>query len=118
MKYASAVDHVMWLIRCNIYIDDLLIYTATEDEHERILKQVLKRLKDNNLAVASENCKWHKSEVEFLGYMISENGISMSLDKVQTILDWETAKNVKDVQAFLGFANFYRRFIAGFSRIC
>jgi transposase InsO family protein len=101
-----------------VYIDDLLIYTATEDEHERIVKEVLKRLKDNNLAVAPEKCEWHKSEVEFLGYMISENGISMSLDKVQTILDWETPKNVKDVQAFLGFANFYRRFIEGFSRIC
>ena len=65
-----------------VYIDDVLIYTATEDEHERIVKEVLKRLKDNNLVVAPEKCKGQKSEVEFLGYMISENGISMSLDKV------------------------------------
>lgn len=101
-----------------VYIDDILIYTETEQEHKTLVLEVLKRLSDENLAVAIDKCEWHKQSTEFLGYIISVDGISMSQDKVKTILEWARPKNLKDVQSFLGFANFYRRFIEGFSRIC
>src|SRR5437016_14316669 len=60
----------------------------------------------------------HASEIEFLGYHISAKGISMSTTKVESIKSWPVPRNIKDVQAFLGFANFYQRFIEGFSKVC
>ena len=101
-----------------VYIDDILIYSETEEEHERLVLEVLKRLKENQLAAAVDKCYWHKASVEYLGYIISGDGISMSSEKVQTVLNWQSPKCVRDVQSFLGFANFYRRFIEGFSKIC
>jgi hypothetical protein len=101
-----------------VYIDDILIYTETEEEHIRLTSEVLRRLQENNLAIAPDKCEWHQKQVEFLGYIISGEGVSMSEDKIDTILKWEIPESVKDVQSFLGFANFYRRFIEGFSKIC
>lgn len=98
------------------YIDDILIYSKTLEEHERLVAEVLSRLAKHNLAAAVDKCVFHVHEVEFLGYVISQDGIAMAEDKVESIRKWEQPKNVKDVQAFLGFANFYRRFIEGFSR--
>jgi len=72
---------------------------------------------ENGLAVAPEKCEWHTSMVEFLGYIISVDGVSMIEDKVQTLLEWALPTNITAVQSFLGFANFYRRFIEGFSKI-
>jgi hypothetical protein len=99
------------------YIDDILIYAETEDEHDRLVEEVLKRLQANNLVISPEKCVWSTNKVEFLGFIISDQGIEMSEEKVRTILDWKTPQSVKDVQSFLGFANFYRRFIEGFSRL-
>ena len=100
------------------YMDDILIYSADEKEHVRIVTDVLQLLQANGLAVAPEKCEWHVSKVEFLGYIISAEGVSMAEDKVQTLLEWAPPTNVTAVQSFLGFANFYRRFIEGFSRVC
>ena len=100
-----------------VYIDDILIYSETMEEHERLVKEVLRRLQDNGLAAAPDKCEFHKSKLAFLGFIISDQGVEMSEDKLREIRDWETPKNVKDVQAFLGFANFYRRFIKDYSRI-
>jgi len=99
-------------------MDDILIYSPTEDEHVHIVTSVLRRLQENGLAVALEKCEWHTSKVKFLGYIISANGVSMAEDKVQTLLEWAPPTNVTAVQSFLGFANSYRRFIEGFSKIC
>jgi hypothetical protein len=99
------------------YIDDILIYAETEEEHDRLVEEVLKRLQANNLVISPEKCVWSTNKVEFLGFIISDQGIEMSEEKVRTILDWKTPQSVKDVQSFLGFANFYRRFIEGFSRL-
>lgn len=101
-----------------VYIDDILIYSENEDEHRALVKEVLKRLKKASLCVSLAKSRFHVEEVEYLGYHISKSGISMSEKKVATIQDWSAPKTVKDVQSFLGFANFYRRFIEGFSRIC
>jgi len=97
------------------YMDDILIYSPTEDEHVHIVTSVLRLLQENGLVVAPEKCEWHTSKVEFLGYIISADGVSMAEDKVQTLLEWAPATNLMAVQSFLGFANFYRRFIEGFS---
>jgi hypothetical protein len=100
------------------YIDDVLIYAETEEEHDELVKEVLKRLEENGLVISPEKCVWAKNKVEFLGYIISEDGIEMAKDKVQTVLVWEPPKSLKETQAFLGFANLYRRFIKDFSKIC
>jgi len=95
------------------YMDDILIYSPTEDEHVHIVMSILRLLQENGLAVAPEKCEWHTSKVEFLGYIISADGVSMAEDNVQTLLEWAPPMNVTAVQSFLGFANFYRRFIGG-----
>jgi hypothetical protein len=79
------------------YIDDILIYSKTEEEHEQLVREVLRRLQENGLALAPDKCEWHQSSVEFLGYVISPEVVSMARDKVQTLLEWESPKNVKDV---------------------
>jgi transposase InsO family protein len=99
------------------YIDDLLIYARTREQHDQIAMEVLKRLRDNRLAVSVEKCEWAKEEVEFLGYIIGREGIKMSQEKVEGILEWKSPKSLVEVQQFLGFANFYRRFIQDYSRI-
>src|SRR5436190_13801076 len=100
-----------------IYLDDILIYSETEEEHMELVKEVLSRLRKYNLCAAIKKSYFHVSEVEFLGYMISPEGISMSERKVESIRDWKRPKTVKNIQEFLGFVNFYRRFIEGFSKI-
>jgi transposase InsO family protein len=100
------------------FIDDILIYAETEEEHDKLAEEVLKRLKENSLVVSPEKCVWSAKKVEFLGYVISQDGIEMATDKVESVLAWEPPKSLKETQAFLGFANFYRRFIKDFSRIC
>ena len=101
-----------------VYMDDILIYSSSEAEHELLTLEVLRRLQEYGLAADIDKCEFHKSSIEFLGYIITASGISMSDDKVKTILEWVEPKSVKDVQSFIGFANFYRRFIEGFSRVC
>ena len=101
-----------------VYIDDILIYSNTEEEHTRLVSEVLVRLEQHGLAASIDKCVFHTQKVDFLGYVVSDQGISMAQDKVETILKWASPRNVKDVQTFIGFANFYRRFIDGFSKIC
>jgi len=99
------------------YMDDILIYAKTKEEHNRLVKEVLGRLQQNGLAVSPEKCVWKAKEVEFLGYVIGREGIKMSKGKVKAVLSWKTPKSLTEVQSFLGFANFYRRFIKDYSRI-
>ena len=89
-----------------VYIDDIFIYTENEEEHIQLTSEVLRRLQENNLAIAPDKCEWHQKQVEFLGYVILGEGVSMSEDKIDTILKWEILDSVKDVQCFLRFANF------------
>jgi len=99
------------------YMDDILVYAKMEKERDRLVKEVLERLQENGLAVSPEKCVWKAQEVEFLGYVIGRDGIKMAKEKVQAVLEWKTPESLMEVQSFLGFANFYRRFIQNYSRV-
>jgi len=99
------------------YMDDILIYAKNEEEYDRLVKEVLERLQAQGLAVSPEKCVWKTQEVEFLGYVIGRNGIAMSHEKVEAVLSWTEPKSLNKTQSFLGFTNFYRRFIKDYSRV-
>jgi hypothetical protein len=98
-----------------VYLDDILIYTKTEEEHVKMVKEVLKILQENNLFVKPEKCEFHKQEMEYLGLIIKLGEIAMDPVKVKGVMEWPVPKKVKQLQAFLGFCNYYRRFIEGFA---
>ena len=99
------------------FIDDILVATDTEEGHNELVEEVLKRLEENDLFVKPEKCKWKVREVEFLGVVIGLKGVEMQKEKVEGVLNWPTPRNVKEVQKFLGLTNYYRRFIKNFARI-
>src|SRR5271169_3060821 len=102
---------------CTAYMDDVLIYSNTLEEHVEHVRKVLKKLLDHGLYVKLEKCEFHKQRISFLGYIISPEGIEMEPSRISTITEWPVPKSVHDIQVFLGFANFYRRFIHAYSRI-
>jgi hypothetical protein len=91
-----------------VYLDNILIYAETVEEHDHIVMAVLKCLAANGLPISQDKCFWSTSGVHFLRYVISEEGIEIAQDRVQCIRDWETPKSLRDIQSFIGFANFYR----------
>ena len=108
-------EHLDIFVVC--YLDDILIFSKTEEEHTEHVHKVLQTLQDAKLLVEPEKSKFHASEVEFLGHIISHNEIRMDPKKVSAVRDWKEPTNVKEVQAFLGFANYYRKFLKAFGKI-
>jgi len=100
-----------------VYLDDILIYSDDITQHQSHVKEVLKRLQKAGLYAKAEKCEFHSDSVEYLGYVLSPAGLTMSDTKVKTIQEWPEPKKVKDIQSFLGFANFYRHFIFNYSDI-
>jgi hypothetical protein len=100
-----------------VYLDDILIFSKDQESHDKHVRLVLATLREHGLYAKMEKCEFNKSLVAFLGYVISPDGIFMDKSKVETIQCWATPSSVKDVQHFLGFANFYCRFIKGYSKI-
>jgi len=94
-----------------VYLDNILIFTRTEEEHERAVQRVLEVLAEHKLFLCPEKCEFHRKEIEYLGLVISENKVAMDPVKVAGVRDWPTPENQTDVQAFIGFVNFYHRFI-------
>ena len=99
------------------FINDILVATETEEGHNKLVEEVLKRLEENDLFIKPEKCKWKVRKIEFLGVVISPKGVEMQKEKIEGVLNWPAPRNVKEVQKFLGLANYYRRFIKDFARI-
>ena len=99
------------------YLDDVLIFSKTKEEHVQHVRKVLTKLREKDLPVKLSKCEFHKHSISFLGYTVSENGLGPDPNKVSAIDQWPEPKNVKDVQAVLGILNYYRKFIEGFSAI-
>ena len=100
-----------------VFIDDVIVGMETKEGHDELVAEVIKRLEVNNLYVKPEKCKWKVREVDFLGVVIGPEGIKMEKEKVKGVLEWLTLKCVKDVQKFLGLANYYCQFIEGFATV-
>ena len=103
--------------RVIIYLDDILIFTQTMEEHVEVNRRVLRILRENNLFLRPEKCLFHRTWILYLGLIISQNELRMDPEKVRGISEWPTPEKKRDVQSFLGFANFYRRFIEGFAKV-
>lgn len=100
-----------------IYLDDILVYSKTQEDHDIHVRKVLHRLLDRKLYAKLEKCMFDQTQVEFLGFIVGKDGVSMCPDKCKSIEKWPPPTNVVQTQSFLGFANFYRRFIANYSKI-
>jgi len=98
-----------------VYLDNILIFTRTEEEHAKAIQQVLQVLQEHKLFLRLEKCEFFKEQIKYLELVISENWVSMDPVKVAGVREWPTPENKMDVQAFLGFVNFYHRFIQDFS---
>ena len=100
-----------------VFIDDVMVAMEIEEGHDEIVEEVLRRLEENDLFVKPEKCIWKVREVGFLGVIIRENRVRMEKEKVQGVIEWPVPKSVKDVQKFLGLANYYRQFVKDFAKI-
>jgi hypothetical protein len=99
------------------FIDDILIYSKTKEEHEQHIRQVLEILRQHKLYAKGSKSEFYKQQVSFLGYEIGVDGIRMEKEKVKAVCEWPAPKNVQEVMEFEGFAGFYRHFIKDFSKI-
>ena len=100
-----------------IYLDDILIYSNNPADHKKHVHEVLRHLHENGLYAHLDKCHFSEDTVEYLGFILSKDRLKMDPSKVQTIQDWPEPHKVKDVQSFLGFANFYCHFISDYSAI-
>ena len=100
-----------------VFVDDILIYSKTEEEHEDHLRIVLQALREHQLYAKFSKCEFWHTEVKFLGHVVSASGVSMDPEKVELVMSWERPKSVFDIRSFLGLAGYYRRFIEDFSQL-
>ncbi|KAK3545138.1 hypothetical protein QTP70_001438 [Hemibagrus guttatus] len=100
-----------------VYIDDILVYSTSMEDHIRQVREILASLQRHHLFVKLEKCEFHWTTVTFLGYVISPRGVEMDTNKVRAVLEWPAPATIKELQWFLGFANFYRRFIRNYSSV-
>ena len=101
---------------CAIYLDDLIIFSSTLEEHLERLDIVLRRLKECNLKLNVKKCKFLQTKVKYVGHIVSENGVEADPEKIEKIRNWPTPKNAEEVRQFTSFAGYYRRFVKDFSK--
>jgi len=94
-------------IFCVAYLDDILVFLPDEETHREHVRAILTRVRHTGLTLKASKCEFHTTETEYLGYVISPRGLRMDEEKIRTIKDWKEPTNVKGIQSFLGFANFY-----------
>jgi len=104
-------------IFCVAYLDDILIFSQNLEDHRRHVRTILRRVEETRLTLKASKYEFHTMEIEYLGYVISPQGLRMDEEKIRTIKEWKEPTNVKGIQSFLSFANFYRRFIRDYSKI-
>jgi hypothetical protein len=109
---AGLLDHFVV-----VYLDDILIYSRNEDKHHDHVRQVLTRLRKNNLFCKLSKCEFDVKEVEFLGFLVGMEGVRADLKWIHNVVEWPKPESFHDVQVFLGFANFYCRFIYRYSYV-
>ena len=102
---------------CLVYLDDIIIFSSTFEEHIDRLTAVFFRLQEHNLKLKASKCEFMMSQVINLGHIVSQEGIQTDPEKTSAIWDWPVPQNIKDVRSFLGFMGYYRRFIQNFARI-
>src|SRR5436190_20290392 len=104
---------------CIVYLDDILIFSKMKQEHDQHLQQICEHLREAELYPKLSKCQFYQKEIEFLGFIIGTQGIWMDPKHIETIREWEShpLKSCRDVQVLLGFCNFYRHFIRGYSSI-
>jgi hypothetical protein len=100
-----------------VFINDILVYSRSEEEHEEHLHLALQKLWEHRLYVKLSKCEFWMKQVAFLGHVISKGGISVDLSKVQDVLSWNAPMSVDDIQSFLVLVGYYRRFIKEFLKI-
>ena len=100
-----------------VYLDDILIYSDNKEDQRKHVQEVLRHLRKHGLYAKPKKCEFHLESMEYLGYCLAPSGLMMAQNKIQTICDWPEPQRVKDIQSFLGFANFYHQFIYNYSDI-
>ncbi|VDC04626.1 unnamed protein product [Peniophora sp. CBMAI 1063] len=116
-RLVNSIFHDLVDVTVVLYLDDIIIFSEDPSKHEEHVREVLRRLREADLYLKPEKCRFNATEVEYLGLLISPGNVSMDPVKVQGITDWPTPKNLSHVNQFLGFCNFYRRFIEGYSAL-
>ncbi|KAL5544159.1 hypothetical protein UlMin_007943 [Ulmus minor] len=99
-----------------VYLDDIVVYSTTMEEHKKHLEMVFQKLRENQLYVKREKCAFAQTRINFLGHIIERGQIRMDMKKVRAIQEWKTPSNVKELRSFLGLANYYRRFVDEYSK--
>src|SRR4051812_45295281 len=100
-----------------VFIDDILIYSKSTEEHEGHLRLILEKLREHKLYAKFSKCEFWLNEVGFLGHVMTKDGVAVDPAKVSAETEWESPKSVKEVRSFLGLAGYYRRFIENFSKV-
>ena len=100
-----------------MFIDDILVYSSTREQHEEHLKIVLETLRRHRLYAKYVKCDFWLEEIKFLGHVVSKDGILVDSSKIEAVVDWKVPSSVHEIRSFLGLAGYYRRFIEGFSKL-